>query len=136
MKFARTDRRAKAPTRKHPTDAGLDLYAIGRTIVGPGEMETIPTGIALQLPENTMGLIKPKSRHARLVGAGVVDADYRGEIKVRIFNTNARNLYIEHHEPVAQLVVVPILTPEVELVSMKELQGTQRGASGGINETG
>ena len=132
MKFARTDRRAKKPTRKHQSDAGLDLYALDSVVVKPGYSEIVHTGIAIELPENTMGLIKPKSRHTRLIGAGVLDQDYRGEIMVRVFNTDPRNLYIKAGDPVAQLVVVPILTPEVERVSMKELTKTKRGASGGI----
>ena len=134
MKFARTDRKAKKPTRKHKTDAGLDLYALGTTIIRPNEMVVVRTGIAIELPENTMGLIKPISRHDRLIGAGVVDQNYRGEIKVRIFNTGKRNLYIEHHEPVAQLVVVPILTPELNLVPYGKLKETDRGDTGGINQ--
>lgn len=133
MKFAKTDRSAKHPTRKHPTDAGLDLYALQNYIVKPHETEIIRTGIAFQLPEGTMGLIKPKSRHTRLVGAGVVDQDYRGEVKVRVYNTGARNLYIDKHDAIAQMVVVPILTPEVVLTSKKELKKTVRGESGGIN---
>jgi dUTP pyrophosphatase len=135
MKFARTDRRAKKPTRKHPTDAGLDLYTVKREIINPHEMKIIDTGVAIELPEGTMGLIKPKSRHTLLVGAGVVDQDYRGEIRVRVYNTGARNLYFEKHDPIAQLVVVPILTPEIELVPFDELQKTKRGKSGGINES-
>jgi len=133
MNFARTNRHAKAPTRKHSTDAGLDLYALKRYIIKPHESEVVRTGIALELPEGTMGLIKPKSCHQRLVGAGVVDDSYRGEIKVRIYNTNARNLYIGAHEAVAQLVVVPILTPKVSLVPFGTLQKTERGKTGGIN---
>ena len=134
MKFARTDRKAKKPTRKHQSDAGLDLYALGTNIIRPNEMVTVDTGIAIELPEGTMGLIKPKSRHNRLIGAGVVDQDYRGEIKVKLYNTSHRTLFINHGDPVAQLVVVPILTPELQLVSYEELQQTERGTSGGINK--
>ena len=133
MKLARTDQKAKAPTRKHQSHSGLDLYALGNFIIGPHSTEIINTGIAIELPEGTMGLIKPKSKHTRLVGAGVVDQNYRGEIKVRIFNTGKRNLYIEHHEPVAQLVVVPILTLELNRVPYGKLKETDRGDTGGIN---
>lgn len=134
MNFARTDRKAKAPTRKHESDAGLDLYALGSYIVKPHSTEIINTGIAIELPEGTMGLIKPKSKHTRLVGAGVVDQNYRGEIKIRVFNTGVRNLYIDHHDAVAQLVVVPILTPEPKLVPYGKLKETDRGDTGGINQ--
>jgi dUTP pyrophosphatase len=134
MKFARTDRNAKKPTRKHQSDAGLDLFAVENKVIKPGYTEIVGTGIALELPEGTMGLIKPKSRHARLIGAGVVDESYRGEIKVRIYNTGQRNLYISKHDPVAQLIVIPILTLELELVPYEELKETKRGKSGGINE--
>jgi len=135
MKFARIDRKAKKPTRKHQSDAGLDLYALGTTIIRPGTMQKVRTGIAIELPEGTMGLIKPKSRHNRLIGAGVVDQDYRGEIIVKVYNTGHNTLFINHHDPVAQLVVIPILTPELELVPLQELQETERGQSGGINDS-
>jgi len=134
MKFAKTDRRAYFPTRNHPTDAGLDLYALDPVVVKPHEIEKVHTGIAFELPENTMGLLKPKGSHTHLIGSGVVDQDYRGEIVVRVYNTGRRNLYIKRGDPVAQLVVVPILTPEVELTSYKELSRTERGTSGGIHE--
>jgi dUTP pyrophosphatase len=97
-------------------------------------MKTVDTGIAIELPQGTMGLIKPKSGHNRLVGAGVVDESYRGEIKVKVYNTGHNNIYLHNGDPVAQLVVVPILTPELELVPYKELQETERGTTGGINQ--
>ena len=134
MKFARTDVHAKKPTRKHQSDAGLDLYAVGLTTIKPGEVRVVPTGIAIELPENTMGLLKPKSRHDFMIGAGVVDQDYRGEIKVKVYNTTPKTLWFREGDPVAQLVVVPILTPEIERVSIKELTRTERGNSGGINK--
>ena len=134
MRFARTDRNAKAPTRKHESDAGLDLFALENIMIRPGESDIVRTGIAIELPEGTMGLIKPKSKHTRLIGAGVVDQNYRGEIKVRVVNIDHRTLVIRPHDPVAQLVIVPILTPEPELTSLKKLTETDRGKSGGINQ--
>lgn len=134
MKYARTDRKAKKPTRKNPTDAGLDLYALGLCVIKVGQMKVVGTGIALELPEGTMGLIKPKSRDDILVGAGVVDQDYRGEVKIKVYNAGLRTLYIQPGDAVAQLVVVPILTSDLELAPYDSLQKTERGKSGGINE--
>jgi dUTP pyrophosphatase len=135
MKFARTDRKALKPTRKHPSDAGIDFYALEPAIVGPSETKIVRTGIAIELPEGTMALAKPKSRHTRLIGGGVIDQDYRGEIKFRVYNTDKHhNLYISRGDPVGQLVIVPILTPDLERTSLKDLTKTQRGESGGINE--
>lgn len=133
MRFARTDIHAKKPTRKHESDAGLDLYAYTLVTIPPGETKIVPTGIAIELPEGTMGLLKPKSRHDFMVAAGVIDQAYRGEVKVKIFNTTPKTIWFRPGDPVAQLVVVPVLTPEVERVSIKDLTKTKRGKTGGIN---
>ena len=134
MKFARVDRKAKKPTRKHESDAGLDFYALKPVLIRPGEMKIVDTGIAIQLPQGTMGMIKPKSGHNRLIGAGIIDEGYRGEIRVKVYNTGHNNIYINQGDPVAQLIVVPILTPALELVPYQELQETERGTTGGINQ--
>lgn len=133
MKIAKTNKSAKTPTRKHETDAGLDLYSLKEYTINVGETEIVETGIAIEFPLNTMGLIKPKSRHSYLVGAGVVDQDYRGEIKVKVFNSTKDIIKIKKHDPVAQIVILPILTPFLEVVPYRDLKSTKRGQTGGIN---
>jgi dUTP pyrophosphatase len=118
----------KLPTRNNPNDAGLDLYAAKPVWLRRNEPAVIPTGIKIALPENTFGLIKPKSRHSFLIGAGVVDEGYRGELLVRVIPFE--NQYIKKDEAIAQLIVVPILYPKVE--KSRALEVTPRGESAGI----
>jgi dUTP pyrophosphatase len=117
------------PTRKNPTDAGLDLYSNRNIFLRPHEPVIIPTGIKVELPENTFGLLKPKSRHSFLIGGGVVDEAFRGEILVRVIPFEAG--YVKVGDPIAQLIVLPVLYPRVEQV--KSLSETPRGEDGGIN---
>ena len=83
-----------------------------------------------------VGLVKPKGRNDHLVGAGVVDAGYQGEILVKIVNPYPTPLEIRAGDAIGQLLVVPIATPRVEEVSPEQIhnQSSQRGASGGIVE--
>jgi dUTP pyrophosphatase len=118
----------KIPTRKNPTDAGLDLYSKRDIFLRKGEPVSIPTGVKIELPPNTFGLIKPKSRHSFTIGAGVIDEGYRGEIIVMIIPNG--NSYIKKGDPIAQLVVIPILYPKIQVVD--DLSKTSRGETGGI----
>ena len=120
----------KLPTRKNPNDAGLDLYAAKSIWLRKNEPAVIPTGIKIALPENTFGLIKPKSRHSFLIGAGVVDEGFLGEVLVRVIPFE--NQYVKQGDPIAQLIVVPILYPKVE--KSRTLDATARGESAGIKE--
>lgn len=117
------------PTRKNPTDAGLDLYSNKNLFLRPHEPVIISTGIKVELPINTFGLIKPKSRHSFLISGGVVDEAFRGEILVRVIPFEAG--YVKVGDPIAQLIVLPVLYPRVEQV--KSLSETPRGEDGGIN---
>lgn len=134
MKIAKTKSWAKIPTRNHDTDAGLDLYASENCCLEAYETRVVSTGIAIEFPPDTMGLIKPKSSQQYLIGAGVVDQDYRGEIKVLIFNSSRHRIEINQYDAIAQLVVLPVIVPPLEVVSYSELKQTERGASGGINK--
>lgn len=130
------------PTRKHQNDAGLDLYSymvdeIGREFaleIPAGQFAIINTGIAVGIPVGCVGLIWPKSKSDFLIGGGVVDAGYRGEIKVKIFNPTVYPLKIRHGEAVAQLLIQPVETPavmEVDKVMFDKVK-TERGKTGGI----
>ncbi|GAP11604.1 dUTPase [Bellilinea caldifistulae] len=127
---------ARLPTRKHPEDAGLDLYAVERVEIPPHEFGIVPTGIGVQIPAGFVGLLKPKGRSNHLLGAGVVDAGYQGEILVKVANPTNERLVFEAGDAVGQLLILPILTPQVEEVSPEEFNQntTARGASGGIVE--
>jgi len=132
IKFFKAHPEAILPTRKHPKDAGIDLYCIGNYTIKPGCSEIVRTGISVELPDGYFGLIKPKSKNNYLVGAGVVDQDYRGELLVKVVNyTIDRVLMITRGANVAQLVLVNTIYPEIEECESVNID-TDRGVSGGI----
>jgi dUTP pyrophosphatase len=128
------------PTRGHPGDAGLDLYSIEGAHIGPGERWGIGTGIAVEIPEGHAGLVLPRSGLARehgislVNGPGLIDAGYRGEVRVLLLNTDpAETVRIEAGTRIAQLVLTPIvLAAPVEATALGE---SARG-DGGFGSTG
>ncbi len=134
LKVKRLEKEAKTPTRKHPTDAGMDVYALEDVLIFPNTIEVVRTGIAVKFPEDIVALVWPKSRADFLVGAGVIDNDYRGEILVKVSNISNTVLQIEKHQGLAQIVIVPVLCPLIEEVDEIYQEETDRGATGGIAE--
>ena len=128
---------ATIPTRGSEHAAGLDLYADHGDTINPGERALIGTGIAIALPLFTAGLIWPRSGLATKQGvdvlAGVVDADYRGEVRVALINHGAEPVDIEPGDRIAQLLIQPLAMVDVEEVD--ELPETVRG-DGGFGHTG
>ncbi len=136
MKVKKLDPRAKLPQRAHPTDSGADLFALTRTVLAPRSITHVHTGIAVELPENTSGIIWGKSSvesKGIKAMAGLVDAPYRGELIVCMYNLNDTEFVFEEGQKVAQLVVLPTLYPTFEQAD--ELSDTSR-ASGGFGSTG
>ena len=131
---------AVVPTRAHPGDAGLDLYSTEPAHLGPGERWSVGTGIALEIPEGHAGLVLPRSGLAREHGIalvnspGLIDAGYRGEIRVLLLNTDpAETVRIEAGARIAQLVVTPVAIAEpVEATALSE---SARG-DGGFGSSG
>lgn len=122
---------AVIPTRGSEQAAGLDLYSIIETMVPPGDSVLVKTGIALELPRGSYGRIAPRSSLAIRgieTGAGVVDRDFRGEVKVLLRNHSDVDLRIYKGDRVAQLVIERILELEVQCVD--ELTDTARGTRG------
>jgi len=133
IKIYKKHKDAILPTRKHPEDAGLDLYCLNDITLLSGDMINVRTGISVVIPHNYFGLIKPKGRNIHLVGAGVVDENYRGEIIVKLVNPGLSLTYPKGFA-IAQLVVVPVIYPnpvEIDYDPEKEMP-TDRGSSGGI----
>lgn len=123
------------PSRAHPGDAGLDLYACEAAHIGPGERWSVGTGVGVEIPDGHAGLVLPRSGLARdhgisLVNApGLIDSGYRGELRVLLLNTDpAETFRIEPGDRIAQLVLTPIATPEP--VEATELTESVRGRSG------
>jgi len=134
LRIARLRPDARIPTRKHPADAGLDLYAVETVTLAPYAVGIVPTGITIDIPAGLVGLVKPKGRSDHLLGAGVVDAGYQGEILVKVVNPSPLPLTFQPGDAVGQLVLLPVLTPAVEEVSPEEVhrRASSRGATGGI----
>ena len=123
---------ALAPRRAHPHDAGWDLYASDERWVLARSSATVATGIAVAIPPSYYGRIAPRSglsvKYNIEVGAGVVDAGYRGELIVKLYNHGDDNYLVRAGDRVAQLIVTHIYQGELEVV--ETLPGSERGAAG------
>jgi dUTP pyrophosphatase len=135
LKFSRLDPQAPAPSRKHDSDAGVDVFANEDVCIPPFSIRTVHTGVTFDIPQGTMLQVWPKSRHRHLVGAGVVDAGYQGEILIKVVNPSWKPLRFRRGEAIAQLVQVPVLTETLEELPVEELHHTrsERGGEGGIH---
>lgn len=118
LKIAKFIPDAILPTRKHPTDAGIDLYALEDTLVSErGIACIVRTGITIEIPKGYCAQLWPKGRSNYLVGAGIVDEGYTGEILIKVINSTDAPYLITRGDATAQLVLVKIITPEVEEIS-------------------
>jgi dUTP pyrophosphatase len=131
---------ARVPTRAHDGDAGLDLYGCEAAHLGPGERWSVGTGVAVEIPAGHAGLVLPRSGLARdhgialVNGPGLIDAGYRGEVRVLLLNTDPANVFrIEPGDRIAQLVIVPIALAEP--VEVEALAESARG-DGGFGSSG
>jgi len=131
---------ARLPSRAHDGDAGLDLYANEAATLEPGERGSVGTGVAVEIPAGHAGLVLPRSglaaRHGiALVNApGLIDAGYRGEIRILLLNTDgAARFEIEPGDRIAQLLVTPFA--DLVPVEGRELSGSTR-ADGGFGSSG
>jgi dUTP pyrophosphatase len=140
IEFRRLDPEVALPRHAWDGDAGLDLAANADVIVAPGERASVPTGLAVAIPEGHAGLVLPRSglasrRGLTLANApGLIDAGYRGEIIVAVVNLDPREkVEIRRRDRIAQLVVVPFA--QVEPVEVDKLPRSTRG-TGGFGSTG
>jgi dUTP pyrophosphatase len=136
LKILRVNADAVLPTRAHPDDAGLDLYGLEDVYFEAGQGKVAKTGIALALPQGHVGLITDRSSLAKkgiTTAGGVIDAGYRGEIQVVLWNISPLPVQLKRGERIAQILILPIATPVVAEVS--SLDETQRGL-GGFGSTG
>jgi dUTP pyrophosphatase len=135
LRVLRLDDRAQLPTRAHAGDAGLDLHAVEDAVLAPGERASIGTGIAVETPGGHAGLVLPRSglaaRHGiSIVNApGLIDAGYRGDIRVVLLNTDRRQAFEIHvGDRIAQLVIIAV-EPAVA-VEVASVETSERGAGG------
>lgn len=136
------------PAYKTAGAAGMDLYADvseAGIVVPPGRVVAIPTGLKMEIPEGYEGQIRPrgglafKSRITVINSPGTVDADFRGEVLIGLMNHSDATFHVHRGDRVAQLVICPVMLPEVLHVSETELTDTVRGTgafgSTGINDS-
>ena len=125
------DEGAYLPTRAHPTDAGMDLYARETQIVPAKESAVFDTGVHIELPIGTVGMLKSKSglnvKHG-ITSEGVIDVGYTGSIVAKLYNNSGFDYKVNEGDKITQLVIMPIITPSIELVD--ELDATDRGDKG------
>lgn len=129
------------PVPKYQTQdaSGVDLHSAETLTINPGTFQIVGTGIAIELPKGLEAQVRPRSGLAAKYGIGVlnspgtIDADYRGEIKVILFNFGKKSFKIKKHDRIAQLVFSPVT--KVTLKEQKRLSKTARG-SGGFGHTG
>lgn len=123
---------AELPVYAHPGDAGLDLWAAEEVVAEPKAKVQVPTGIAFCLPDGYVGLIWDKSGLSHKYGlktvGGVIDASYRGEVKVGIVNLSDQPFTFRIGDKVAQILIQPVVRAELEEVS--HLEETKRGEDG------
>lgn len=133
----RLSENATIPTRGTPLSAGYDLYSAVETVVPAKGKAIVPTDLSIAVPEGCYGRVAPRSglavKHFLDCGAGVIDADYRGNVGVVLFNFSDVDYVVKPKERVAQLILERILTPEIKEV--EDLDDTERGA-GGFGSTG
>jgi dUTP pyrophosphatase len=140
LRVRRLDPQATLPARAHPGDAGLDLYALGDGRLDPGRRAMVPTGIAVQIPDGQAGLVVPRSGLAARHGValvntpGLIDAGYRGELRVLLLNTDLTETFTwAAGDRIAQLVLVAVGV--VDVLEVAALDDSER-AEGGFGSSG
>ena len=125
------DQGAFMPTRAHSKDAGLDLYAKEGQIVPARESAIFDTGVHIELPPGSVGMVKSKSglnvKHG-LTSEGVVDEGYTGAIVIKLYNHSGYDYEVKAGDKISQLVILPCFKPV--LIQVDELEGTERGSRG------
>ena len=130
---------AIVPTRASPGSVGYDLYSLSDVVIEPHTREIISTGICATIPLGCYGRIAPRSglsiKYGIHVGAGVIDPDYTGELKVCLFNLGSVSFEIKKGDRIAQLILEKCLTPLIdELTELKKTMRANRGfGSSGTN---
>lgn len=127
---------ATMPTRGSDGAAGYDIYALEDTVINCFQFIPVSTGVSIEIPAGHYGRVAPRSglavKHGVMVGAGVIDSDYRGEVKVALATLNCVYEF-KKGDRIAQIIIERIATPE--MVHVDSLDDTDRGA-GGFGSTG
>ena len=119
------------PKRAHELDAGYDIYSRDDAVIFPHSSGKFDTGVHIEIPAGYVGFLKSKSGlnvKSGIQSEGVIDAGYTGSICVKLYNHGSHEVYISRGQKISQLVLLPIITPELELVD--SLEETDRGSNG------
>ncbi len=122
---------AYMPERAHKTDAGLDIRSPISKIILAHDSTVIDSGVHIEIPKGFVGMIKSKSGlnvKYGITSEGVIDAGYTGTIRVKLYNNSSEMYRIERGDKITQLVILPIITPDIEVV--ESLEDTERGNNG------
>lgn len=123
---------AYCPKRAHKTDAGLDIRSRETKGILPGESAVFRTGVHVQLPEGTAGILVSKSglnvKHS-LTSTGLIDEGYTGEIVVKLYNHGEDTYIVQKGDKISQLVVIPVVYTSVEVAEELD-ENTDRGSKG------
>lgn len=125
------DEKAIMPERAHETDAGLDLKSPVAVLIPKGGSEVIDTGVHIELPPSTVGMLKSKSGlnvKCGILSEGVIDEGYTGSIVAKLYNHGEQPCFINRGDKITQLVILPVIIPEIEVVEQLEVKG--RGNNG------
>ena len=141
VKYKRLRDLAIVPSYQSEHAAGMDLYSANESLISidPGEIELIPLGFAMALPDNYEAQVRPRSGLGTKFGVtlpnapGTIDADYRGEVSVPLINHGKEPFVVETNMRIAQMIIAPVVQATFEVV--EELDETMRGA-GGFGSTG
>jgi dUTP pyrophosphatase len=137
LRFKQLEANATLPTRGSAQAAGLDLYSIEDVVIEPKQRALVRTGLAVAIPEGYYGRVAPRSGLAVKNGldvlAGVIDSDYRGEIRCALYNTGDETIRLPAQSKICQLIIEQIITPDASWAD--EISETDRG-SGGFGSTG
>ena len=150
IKIYRMRENAKVPVRAHSTDAGMDVFwspsgkkdfNVGWVVLKPGQSHVFETGLKIEVPPNYMLQVMNKSgiasKKSLVAGACVIDSGYDGEIFINLHNIGNKDQYIEPGQKLAQLVMIPVITPElVEILEDNVYEFETSRGTGGFGSTG
>ena len=124
------------PDRAFDEDAGLDIMAMNDEVVPAHDSVLFDTGVHVELPQNTCGMLVSKSgllcKHG-IMSTGLIDEGYTGSIKVKLFNFSNEDYEVKYGDKISQLVIIPVIKPYLSIV--KDLEETDRG-NNGLGSTG
>lgn len=137
LRIKKTDKDAILPSYGHEDDAAFDMYSTEKVVLEPGKRHAFATGIAMQIPSGHVGLIWDRSsvgiKHGIKVLGGVIDASFRGEVKVGLVNLRQDAYTFEKGDKIAQMLIQKV--ERVDITEVEELSETVRG-EGGFGSTG